>query len=82
MNNKEVIDKLVEYFLTQDPKIVARLAANSIIDLNRFFYMRKLSNDELKTLLRRIDRNMKALQNFIQNGPDGDLILENVYTEV
>jgi hypothetical protein len=81
MKNKEVADKLVEYFLTQDPKIVARVAANSIIDLNRVFYMSKLSNEELKSLFIRMDRNTKALANFVQNGPQGDLTVGELDNE-
>lgn len=76
--NKEVIDKLTEYFITQDKKTIARSLANMMIDFNRIFYLKSLPEDERVLLNARIIANMLALRKFIKDGPDGDLILYNM----
>jgi hypothetical protein len=71
--NKEVIESLVDYFITQDPKIVATLLAAQMIDMNRFYNMAKLPKDEKKLLMKRLKHNIDQLHSFIRHGPNGDL---------
>ncbi len=73
ISNKEVIDKLVDYFVKQNPKIVARLLANYMIDLNRVCNLNSLSDSENELLLDRLQTNCLSLQKFIEEGPKGDL---------
>lgn len=73
--NKEVIDKLTEYFITQDKKTIARSLANMMIDLNRIFYLKTLPEDEKALLNARVIANVLSLRRFIENGPEGDLTL-------
>lgn len=58
MNNKEVVDKLQEYYLTQDIQTVTRLCANFAIDINRFYYFEKLSIEEKFNLIQRTKHNL------------------------
>lgn len=71
--NKEVSDKLTEYFLTQDPEVVARILAANMIDLNRLYHFELLEDDERENLFRRLDHNIGQLEEFIKNGPMSDL---------
>lgn len=48
--NKQVIDELQEYYLKQDPKVIARALANMMIDMNRIHYLELLSSYEKKAL--------------------------------
>jgi hypothetical protein len=78
MNNKEIIDKLQAYYLTQDPALIARLCACFMIDMNRLITMADLPERELECLLARIKMHSEDLWDFIRNGPSGDLKLVNV----
>lgn len=71
--NKEVVDNLIEYFLTQDKKVVCRLLANAMIDYNRLYFIDSLSTSELSSLTYRIEQNSIEVRKFAENGPDGDL---------
>lgn len=73
ISNKEVIDRLQEYFLGQDPKVVARILANQIIDLHRWTIWEELPSDEFYSLVVRSKLNSKTLQDFVKNGPTGDI---------
>lgn len=75
MTNKELIDKLYEYFLTQDPKVIARMCANLQIDLLRFLRIDKLPDDEAYHLIDRISILREEIDDFIKNGPELDLKL-------
>ena len=66
--NKEIIDKLVEYYLKQDPRIVARLLANCQIDLNRWINMGNLDLDEKMSLVKRTRLNMEEMFRFLNEG--------------
>ncbi len=78
MNNKAVIEKLQQYYLTQDPKVVARLCANFLIDINRFFNIDNLSHEEEEHLLYRTERNMSQVHSFLKTGNMDDLELINI----
>jgi hypothetical protein len=78
--NKEVIDSLVEYFLKQPPKIIARGLANAMVDIKRLYMFSECSNEEKKSLLFRTDQNIRALNKFIKDGPDGYLKFKHVVT--
>jgi len=70
MKNKEVIDKLQEYFINEcDPKIVARTLAGMMVDMNRVKNIKQLTKSEKECLFDRIDNNCKQLEDFIKNGP-------------
>lgn len=71
--NKEIADSLTAYFLDQDPKTVARILANMMIDFNRVRHMHLLPEDERECLLERIEKNVDQLQSFIKYGPQEPL---------
>lgn len=76
--NKKVINELQEYFLKQDPKIVARFLANMMIDLNRLYSIEELSENERKCLEFRMEHNIQQLRNFAKYGPTDGLTLTNI----
>ncbi len=75
VSNKEVIHKLQQYFLQQDPAIVARLLAATMIDLHRFNNLDSLDNEETDSLFRRSALNSLQLIEFVKNGPNGLLAM-------
>lgn len=79
--NKEIIDRLQEYFLTQDAQIVARSLAGLMIDLNRMMIFSSLSNMERVNLMDRMEINRRSLIKFIEMGEGGDLVLFNIESE-
>lgn len=66
MDNKEVSKLLQEYFLKQDPKLIARACANFILDLNRFINFKNISVEERSSLVERTKLNMKEVYNFLK----------------
>jgi hypothetical protein len=64
--NKEVIDKLMDYFLKQDPKIIVRALANFLLDFNRIENWDAIPPDEYIRLVERISLNSKSLREFIE----------------
>lgn len=73
--NKEVIDALTKYFVTQEPETVARCLAAMMIDFNRIFYLKELPEAEKAMLNARVIANVLSLRKFIKDGPNGDLKL-------
>jgi|HubBroStandDraft_3_1064219.scaffolds.fasta_scaffold253604_2 hypothetical protein len=73
--NKEVIDALTKYFITQDKETVARCLASMIIDFNRIFHLQTLPEEEKALLNARVIANVLSLRKFIKNGPEGDIKL-------
>ena len=78
MNNKDIIIRLIDYLLTQDPKIVARLLANAMLDYYRIAYPHLLTKEEHERLMLRIHYNAQSYADFAKNGAQGDLIVENM----
>ncbi len=78
ISNKEVIDKLVDYFVKQNPKIVAKLLANYMVDTHRIFYHHLLPIEELEFLRQRCLKNSESLEKFIKYGPQGDLTCDTL----
>ena len=76
--NKDIIRQLTDYFMKQNQEQTCKLLASMFIDLNRIVNRKKLGADELAGLELRINWNIKQLNKFIKDGPDGDLILENL----
>ena len=72
MTNKEVIDKLQAFYLTQDPEKVARICANFAVDLNRFLHVDDLDDDEKEDFLGRIAFNVGEIYKF-SRGEDLDI---------
>lgn len=68
MTNKEAIEKLTEYFLTQDPRDVAELCASKIIDINKLVNIDKLTFAQQEHLIFRIDANWKEECDFLETG--------------
>lgn len=79
--NKQVIAELTEYFLTQDPKVIAKACAATMIDVMRMWEFDKLTIPEKKSLMDRVYLNVEALRKFSENGPDGQLQLHNMESE-
>lgn len=59
--NSIVIDKLQKYFIKQNPEIVARLAANLLIDIRRFLNLDSLEPEEVESLFERSQKSMKMV---------------------
>jgi hypothetical protein len=67
MNNKEVMDRLTEYYLTQDPKLVARALASQMVDLHRIWHMLELPEAEMHSLHERCEMNLIELDRFLED---------------
>jgi len=80
ISNKEVIQKLTQYFMNQDKSLVCRLLANAMIDYNRIYNSDILPDDELENLNFRIRQNSNELKKFIDNGCscDEDLTIQDI----
>jgi len=78
MNNKKLIEKLVDYFLENDPEVVAKMLANSMLDQYRLCTINDLPREEAACLLYRIQKNMQALKDFSKNGSKDCLTLVNI----
>lgn len=76
--NKEIIKALTEYFMLQPQEHTCKMLACMMIDLNRIVHYEQLGEDELTSLQLRVDWNIKQLNKFIQDGPDGELRMENL----
>lgn len=79
--NKELIAKLVDYYLKQPPEIVARALAGTMIDICRVRSLDKLPETEVASLLERIDKNASELHKFAKHGPSGDLKVHVINSE-
>jgi hypothetical protein len=78
MKNKEVIAKLQEYLLTQDPKIVAYACACVMVDMSRLASLDDLPEKEAVSLIGRIYLNARQLSEFIRLGGLGTLDIVNL----
>jgi coenzyme F420-reducing hydrogenase delta subunit len=76
--NKEIIYLLQEYYLKQDPKIIARCLANMMIDLNRLQHFSYLSSNEAISLMVRMEKNAEQISKFIANPDTEELELINL----
>ena len=76
--NKQVIAELTEYFLTQEPRVIAKACAATMIDVMRMWEFQTLPIDQQKSLIDRIYLNVQALKKFAKDGPDGNLQLHNM----
>lgn len=76
-SNKEVIEKLVEYYLKQDPERVARLCANFAVDLNRFLYIDYLDKDERDEFLLRMTYNVSNIHNLVREDDEQEIDLRH-----
>lgn len=79
MENKEVVQKLIEYYRKQDIEVIYRTLANCQIDYNRLDAIELLPQEERTMLLTRIKFNAVALRKFIREGDNGQpLKLTNI----
>lgn len=76
--NKEVIDKLQDYFMKQDIKLVCRALAGTMIDINRIMNIEYLPQEEYLLLIARLMANNTQLMKFINDGPQGNFNLHNI----
>ncbi len=67
--NKEIINELEKYFLDQEPKIIARILAAMMIDMNRLMNLDSLGKNEKECLLIRMQANKNELNRFALDGP-------------
>lgn len=67
--NKELINELQDFFLKQDPSIIARILAGMMIDMNRIMSMDTLGKNEKDCLLVRMEANRNELVRFAKEGP-------------
>ncbi len=81
MENKEIAEKLIAYFLTQSHKDIATALALMSIDFTRIANADTLPEKELQSLYYRIQLQSKQLQDFVQNGAKGDLNFINITRE-
>lgn len=76
--NKEIILALSEYFMKQPQEHTCKMLACMMIDLNRIVNYKQLEKDELDCLQWRVQWNIDQLNDFIKNGPNGNLKLETM----
>lgn len=70
MHNKEVSQKLQRAFLKQPPARIAKLCANFLMDINKFYCLKQLSEEEKKHFLERIELNISELYKFVLSKED------------
>lgn len=68
MNNKEALEKIKAFLLTQDPETVADVLAGHMIDVNRLANLKDLPEDERKNLWNRIHLNAQEIRRRIREG--------------
>lgn len=81
MNNKQAIEKIKEYCLTQDKENVCHALAALMIDINRIYYIDRLDEKERHNLQMRMKINIAEMQRFLIEGPDSDFKLMNIDSE-
>jgi hypothetical protein len=78
MTNKELMEKLVVYYLKQDPEVVAKSLAGCLIDFERVRNYSLLDETEQDCLKARMDHNSRELYKFVSGKEDGPMRVENV----
>jgi hypothetical protein len=81
ISNREIIKRLKEYFLENDPEIVAHLLASSMIDFNRLLHPEQMTPNEMECLWKRMKLNNDQLINFVENGPTHKLTFERMNSD-
>ncbi len=69
--NKELINELEAYFITQDQKVIARTLASMMIDIHRFMNLDQLQENEFTNLIIRSKANSDSLMRFAEFGAEG-----------
>ena len=69
MKNVFLIDRLQEYFLTQDAKVVCRALANCLVDFHRLATFEGLPQQEADSLIDRLGKNEEFLFKFYKDEP-------------
>ena len=79
MKNKEVIDSLTNYFLSQtDVATVCRALASCMIDYHRLANWAHITPEERDSLTLRIEMNSEELEKFVEEGSTKPLELRKV----
>jgi hypothetical protein len=73
MDNKEAIDKLKAYFITQDHDIICYSLAALMVDLHRIYYIKDIPDDEKHNLQMRTQINIAEMQRFLKEGPESEM---------
>ena len=76
MDNKEAIESLKKYLLSQNQKDVVHLTACMMIDINRFLNYDRLDMHERNSLLKRSKHNVKEMIKYLKNPQTASLILK------
>jgi hypothetical protein len=76
MKYSEIVKRLVEYYLQQDPALIARLLANATIDHYRLENIGEGSEAEIDGLCERLSHNNRNFAAFVQSGFKGALIID------
>jgi hypothetical protein len=75
MENKELVEKLIEFFRTQDIELIYRLLANCMIDNNRWLNLNEFSTQERRSFIQRMKINDNEITKFAKYGPDKNIVL-------
>ena len=78
ISNKELINRLTDYFMEQDKEAICRSLANAMIDLHRVANADSMGVKEAECLLYRLAHNSKQLMSFAKNGPSGSFSVRNI----
>ena len=81
ISNKELIERLKNYYMEQDPEVVAHCLAAAQIDLSRVFNLDDLPEPELLSLQIRLQLHETQLIDFIENGPKGKLKVQKLNSD-
>ena len=81
MENKESLQRLKEYLLSQPPEVVATICSGLMLDIHRYANFSQLSKHEVNSLVGRTLKNSEQVQNFIKNGPSGDIVVRKYNSE-
>jgi hypothetical protein len=80
VENKVLIQKLSEYFLTQNPETVCRALAGAMVDMVRIEHWSQITEEERESFFFRVKSNAQMVQDFVMNGygKDDELVINNL----
>ena len=79
--NKSVIKKLRDYFMTQEKEAVCLALASCIVDINRFGSFDRLGKNERDNLILRTAMNLKELDKFLNEDKHEELTVHRMNSE-
>lgn len=80
VENKVLIQKLTEYFLTQKPETTCRALAGLMVDMVRIEHWAQINEEERESFRFRVKANADMVHDFVINGfnNDDELITANL----